>query len=54
MISETAARTLLATTAGLGEALKVGGEYFTVVGIVATSAAQSSGLQAPDKSNDIV
>ncbi len=52
ILTEQAARRLLATENVIGQRLKLGGDYFEVVGIVRSEGAQGSGLQSPDQPID--
>ena len=53
VLSETSARDLLAGRHTIGQPIRIGGEYFRVIGIVATTPTTSSGgVQTPDRGND--
>lgn len=52
VLTEYGARRLLATRNSLGQHVKIGGEYFEVVGIVQSESGQGTGLQAPDQQID--
>ncbi|MCP4643859.1 MAG: FtsX-like permease family protein [bacterium] len=52
VLTEHGARRLLATEAAVGEQLRIGGDYFEVVGIVKSEAGQSGGFQTPDRDVD--
>ncbi|MDO3379913.1 ABC transporter permease [Geoalkalibacter halelectricus] len=53
VVTETVARNLLPLEHPLGSFLQIGGEVFEVVGIVQSLGEQTSGVQAPDRQNDI-
>jgi putative ABC transport system permease protein len=52
VLTEFGARKLLATQNTIGQALRIGGDYFNIVGIVKTESAQSEGVQMPDQQVD--
>ena len=52
VLTEAAARTLLAGAEPLGRSLRVGGEYFEVVGIVRSDQTEGGGVQTPDQPID--
>jgi len=52
VLTEYGARRLLATKHTIGQSLRIGGNYFEVVGIVKSEDAQAGGLQTPDKEVD--
>jgi len=52
VLTEHGARRLLATKETIGQKLKIGNDYYEVVGIVRTEASQSGGLQTPDQDTD--
>jgi putative ABC transport system permease protein len=52
VLTEHGARRLLATEHTVGEHLRLGGEYFQVVGIVQNAAGNSGGIQTPDQATD--
>jgi len=52
VLTEHGARRLLATKATLGESLKIGSDFFEVVGIVASEAGTGGGIQTPDQQVD--
>ncbi len=52
VLTEFGARRLLATEHTIGQSLRIGGEYFEVVGIVQSEAAQAGGVQTPDEQID--
>jgi len=55
VLTEHGARRLLATKGSLGESLKIGGDFFEVVGIVASEAGigTGGGIQTPDQQVDV-
>jgi putative ABC transport system permease protein len=53
VITEYAARKLLATTNTVGQTIKVGGDYFKVVGIVKSEAGETGNIQVPDERTDV-
>ena len=52
VLTEYGARRLLATERAIGEKLRIGGEYFEVVGIVRSEAEQGGTIQTPDQEVD--
>ncbi|MDK1022436.1 MAG: ABC transporter permease [Candidatus Hydrogenedentes bacterium] len=52
VLTEYGARRLLATRGAIGEALRIGNVYFTVVGIVKSEQGQSADIQTPDEKVD--
>lgn len=52
VITEYGARRLLATENSLGSNLRLGGQYFEVVGIIQSESGQSGDLQTPDQEVD--
>ena len=52
VLTEYGARRLLATAESIGEVLRIGGEYYEVVGIVRSESGQGGALQAPDQEID--
>lgn len=52
VLTEYGARRLLATENSIGQHVKIGGEYFEVVGIVQSESGRGTGLQAPDQQID--
>ena len=53
VLSEVSARDLLAGRHTIGQPVRIGGEYFRVIGIVASTPTTSSGgVQTPDRGND--
>lgn len=53
VVTENVARRILPLEKPLGTLIQVGGDVFEVVGIVQSMAGQGSGVQAPDRENDI-
>jgi len=52
VLTEQGARRLLATKESLGRSIRAGGDYFEVVGIVASESASKEGIQPPDAEVD--
>jgi putative ABC transport system permease protein len=52
VLTEHGARKLLATGSTIGESLRIGGDYYEVVGIVRSESAPSGGIQTPDQEVD--
>jgi putative ABC transport system permease protein len=52
VLTEYGARRLLATQATLGEVLRIGGEYYEVIGIVKSESGQGGAIQTPDQEID--
>jgi putative ABC transport system permease protein len=52
VLTEYGARRLLATQGSVGEDLRIGGEYFEVVGIVRSEGGEGSSVQTPDQEVD--
>ncbi len=52
VLTEYGARRLLATRATLGQSLRIGSDYFEVVGIVKSEDIQAGGIQTPDQEVD--
>ncbi len=52
VLTEYGARRLLATRGAIGEALRIGDDYFEVVGIVKSEEGQSADIQTPDEKVD--
>ncbi len=53
VLTEHGARRLLATRGSLGESLKLGSDYFEVVGIVSSESGTGGGIQTPDQQVDV-
>jgi len=53
VLTEHGARRLLATRGSLGESLKIGSDFFEVVGIVASESGTGGGIQTPDQQVDV-
>ena len=53
VITEEAARRLLPLKNPVGASLRVGGGYYTVVGVVQSESGEGQGIAAPDRGNDI-
>ena len=52
VLTELGARRLLATEASLGSNVRIGGNYFEVVGIIRSEAASEGAMQTPDQDTD--
>ncbi|MFO7973961.1 MAG: ABC transporter permease [Candidatus Hydrogenedentota bacterium] len=52
VLTEYGARKLLATEEAIGEQLRIGGEYFEVVGIIRSESGQGGSIQTPDREVD--
>lgn len=52
VLTEFGARRLLATAGTIGQTLRLGSDYFEVVGIVQSESGQSEGVQTPDQEVD--
>ncbi len=52
VLTEFGARKLLATERSIGQSLRIGGEYYEVVGIVRSESAQEGSIQTPDQNID--
>ena len=52
VLTEYGARRLLATKRTIGQSLRIGGEYYEVVGIVKSQSAQGGSIQTPDQKID--
>ena len=52
VLTEYGARRLLATEASIGEWLRIGGDYFEVIGIVRSESAAGGAIQTPDQEID--
>ena len=52
VLTEYGARRLLATENTIGQELRIGGEYFEVIGIVRSEAAGGGSIQTPDQEVD--
>ncbi len=52
VLTEHGARRLFATEASIGESLRVGGQYFEVIGIVRSETVAGGSIQAPDQEVD--
>ncbi len=53
ILSEDIARPLLAQQHSIGAHIKIGNDYFEVVGIVASSASSTGGVESPSQPRDI-
>ncbi|MDA1045176.1 MAG: ABC transporter permease [Verrucomicrobia bacterium] len=52
VLTEYGARRLLATESTIGQSVRLGGDVFEVVGIVASESGSSGGMQTPDRETD--
>ncbi|HCF96419.1 MAG: ABC transporter permease [Verrucomicrobiota bacterium] len=52
VLTEYGARRLLATRQAVGQSLRLGGEYFQVIGIVRSEGGEGSSVQTPDQQVD--
>ena len=52
VLTEYGARRLMATEAALGQTLRMGSNYYEVVGIVQSESASEGGMQTPDQQTD--
>ncbi|MGB2986406.1 MAG: ABC transporter permease [Phycisphaerae bacterium] len=52
VLTEYGARRLLATERTIGQTLRIGGEYYEVVGIVKSESGQGGSIQTPDQAID--
>jgi putative ABC transport system permease protein len=52
VLTEKGARVLLATQNSVGQSMKIGPDYFEVVGIVKNETSQAGGVQTPDQEAD--
>jgi putative ABC transport system permease protein len=53
VLTEFGARKLLATEGTIGKTIRIGGDYFKVVGIVKSESGQAGNIQLPDKKVDV-
>jgi putative ABC transport system permease protein len=53
VLTEHGARRLLAAEATIGQTLRIGGNYFEVVGIVRSDSGSAGGMQTPDQDVDV-
>lgn len=52
VLTEHGARRLLATEQSIGSVVKIGGNAFTVVGIIKSDSGNAGGMQTPDRDTD--
>jgi putative ABC transport system permease protein len=52
VLTEYGARRLLATSSTIGQSLRIGGNYFEIVGIVQNAEYQGGGIETPDREVD--
>jgi putative ABC transport system permease protein len=53
VLTEFGARKLLATEGTIGKTIRIGGDYFKVVGIVKSESGQAGNIQLPDQKVDV-
>jgi putative ABC transport system permease protein len=53
VVTEFGARKLLATESTIGKVIRIGGDYFEVVGIVKSESGQAGNIQLPDQEVDV-
>lgn len=53
VLTEFGARKLLATESTIGQAIRIGGDYFEVVGIIKSESGQAGNIQIPDQQVDV-
>jgi putative ABC transport system permease protein len=53
VLTEFGARKLLAAESTIGQSLRIGSDYFKVVGIVKSESGQAGGIQIPDQEVDV-
>ncbi len=53
VLTEFGARKLLALESTIGQALRIGGDYFEVIGIVESQGGQAGNIQTPDQQVDV-
>jgi putative ABC transport system permease protein len=52
VLTEHGARRLLATSSAIGESLRIGNDYYEVIGIIRSETTQGGGIQTPDQEVD--
>ena len=52
VLTEYGARKILATRNTIGQAIKIGGDYFEVIGIIKSESGQAGNIQIPDQQVD--
>ena len=52
VLTEYGARRLLASEATLGQPVRIGGQYFEVIGVIRSESGQAGALQTPDQNID--
>jgi len=52
VLTEYGARRILATAGSIGEQVRIGGNYFEIVGIVRSESASDAAMQLPDQQTD--
>jgi len=53
VLTEYGARRLLATESTIGQSIRIGGDYFEVVGIVKSESGRAGNMQMPDQQVDV-
>jgi len=53
VLTEFGARKILATRNTIGQSLRIGGDYFEVIGIVKSESGQAGNIQIPDQQVDV-
>jgi putative ABC transport system permease protein len=53
VLTEFGARKLLALENTVGQSLRIGGDYFEIIGIVKSESGQAGGIQIPDQQVDV-
>jgi putative ABC transport system permease protein len=53
VLTEYGARKILATQSTIGQSIRIGGEYFTIVGIVKSESGKAGNMQIPDQEVDV-
>jgi len=53
VLTEFGARKILATESTIGQSIRIGGDYFEVVGIVKSESGQAGNIQIPDQQVDV-
>jgi putative ABC transport system permease protein len=53
VLTEFGARKMLATESTIGHSIRIGGDYFEIVGIIQSETGQSGNIQIPDQQTDV-
>ncbi len=53
VLTEFGARKILATESTIGQSIRIGGDYFEIVGIVKSESGQAGNIQIPDQEVDV-